>query len=100
MSSSSTALPRAIDLPVASNISLSLRPSFSSGMPLRYDFILIAPIISELRTPPLPETRRFSFSMTSRNISFFLCFMPSLRQETALVTAIGGLGAISCRLLF
>mmetsp|Transcript_60987 Transcript_60987/g.83744 ORF Transcript_60987/g.83744 Transcript_60987/m.83744 type:complete len:237 (+) Transcript_60987:737-1447(+) len=96
MSSSSTAFPLGCDLPVASNISLSFNPNFSSGMPLRKLFILIAPTISEFSTVPLLETRRLSFSTTSRNISFFRCFMPSDRQLTALVTAIGGRAATSC----
>mmetsp|Transcript_22673 Transcript_22673/g.40364 ORF Transcript_22673/g.40364 Transcript_22673/m.40364 type:complete len:284 (-) Transcript_22673:291-1142(-) len=93
MSSSSTDLPDR-DWPFrpeASNMSLSFRPSLSSGMPERKDLILTAPLISECNTVPLAATRRLSFSTTSRNISFFLCLMPSARQETALVSATGGL---------
>ena len=94
MSSNDTALFFVDDeeRPVASNISLSLRPNFNSGIPDRYDFIFIAPTISEWRTLPEPETRIFNFSTTSKNISFFLCFIPSLRQLTAFVKAIGGFG--------
>ena len=39
--------------------------------------------------------RRFTDSITSRNTSFFRYFTPSVRQETAFVTAGGGFGAIS-----
>ena len=41
------------------------------------------------------HTSKFTDSMTSRNTSFFLYLIPSERQDTALVTAIGGLGATS-----
>mmetsp|Transcript_28945 Transcript_28945/g.59240 ORF Transcript_28945/g.59240 Transcript_28945/m.59240 type:complete len:323 (+) Transcript_28945:541-1509(+) len=97
MSSNSTAFPaRAMFCrPVASNMSLSLSPSFSSGIPDRKDFILTAPRISECRTVPLAATSRLSFSTTSRKISFFLCLMPSARHDTAFVRATGGLDLAS-----
>lgn len=38
-------------------------------------------------------TKRLTASMTSRNTSFFRYLMPSERQDTALVTVAGGLGA-------
>ena len=40
-------------------------------------------------------TSRLTDSMTSRNTSFFLYLRPSDLHDTALVTAIGGRGAIS-----
>ena len=39
--------------------------------------------------------KRFTDSITSRNTSFFRYFTPSVRHDTAFVTAGGGLGAIS-----
>jgi hypothetical protein len=66
-----------LDRPVASNISLSFRPSLSSGMPERKDFIWIDPRISQCRTVPLEATRILTFSITSRKISFLRCFTPS-----------------------
>ena len=98
---------------------LSFKPSFNSGIPLRKDFIcvhkvkfadkhtikrgktearnvhlqnatyiltLTTPIISLRNTFPLLATNKCSFSMTSKNISFFLCLIPSPRQLTAFVT--------------
>mmetsp|Transcript_238 Transcript_238/g.555 ORF Transcript_238/g.555 Transcript_238/m.555 type:complete len:262 (+) Transcript_238:527-1312(+) len=101
MSSSSMALPLACpDRPVASNMSLSFRPSLSSGMPERKDLIFTAPLISLWRTVPLAATRRLSFSTTSRKISFFLCLMPSARQLTAFVNATGGLDLESSDMRF
>mmetsp|Transcript_60339 Transcript_60339/g.106851 ORF Transcript_60339/g.106851 Transcript_60339/m.106851 type:complete len:229 (+) Transcript_60339:636-1322(+) len=96
ISSISTALPfdtprPPVLRPVASNKSLSFSPSLSSGMPLRYDLILREPKISERSRVPFAATSKLSRSTTSRKISFFRCLMPSERQETALVTAIGGL---------
>lgn len=99
ISSNSTAFIREVDRPVASNMSLSFKPSLSSGIPDRNDFIWITPMISEWRTVPLLDTRRLSRSMTSRNISFLRCLMPSDRHETALVRATGGRGAASSLLL-
>lgn len=97
MSSSSTALPLEAGRPVASNMSLSLRPSLSSGMPERKDFMRMAPMISECSTVPLEATRRLSFSTTSRKISFLRCLIPSDRHDTVLVSATGGRGATSSR---
>ena len=39
--------------------------------------------------------KRLTDSITSRNTSFFRYFTPSVRHETAFVTAGGGFGAIS-----
>lgn len=46
---------------------------------------------------PLEETRRLSFSTTSRKISFLRCLIPSERHDTVLVSATGGRGATSSR---
>mmetsp|Transcript_10034 Transcript_10034/g.23456 ORF Transcript_10034/g.23456 Transcript_10034/m.23456 type:complete len:293 (+) Transcript_10034:235-1113(+) len=102
MSSSSTDFPDLawLDLPVASNMTLSLRPSLSSGMPERNDLIFTAPLISECSTVPFAATRRLSFSTTSRKISFFLCLIPSALQLTAFVRATGGLFLVSSAILF
>ncbi len=78
---------------VADNTTLSLSPSLHSGMPLRKVRIFSAPTTSDLTTVPLLLTSRLTLSTTSRNTSFFLYLMPSLRHETAFVTAIGGLTA-------
>ena len=80
-------------------MSLSFNPSFNSGIPLRKLFIWIEPMISECNTVPLLATSRFTFSITSRKISFFRCLIPSDRHDTALVRAMGGRGAASRRLL-
>ena len=69
---------------------LSLSPSLHSGMPERNVLILRAPMISDLTTEPLLLTSRFTLSTTSKKTSFFLYRMPSLRHDTAFVTAIGG----------
>ena len=89
MSSSSIDFP-CPDLPWDCSITLSFSPSLHSGIPLRNTRILRAPTISECTTVPFAFTTRFTFSTTSRNTSFLLWWMPSLRHETALVTAIGG----------
>ena len=47
-----------------SSKTLSLRPSLSSGMPDKNDFIFKAPRISEWRTVPLEDTSKLSFSTT------------------------------------
>jgi hypothetical protein len=62
-------------------------------MPVRYTRILTAPTISEWSTEPAALTSRLTLSTTSRNTSFFLCLIPSFRQDTAFVSAVGGLGA-------
>ena len=72
---------------------LSLRPSLHSGMPLRKVLIFKAPTTSDRTTVPLLLTSKFTLSTTSKKTSFFLYLIPSLRQETALVTAIGGFTA-------
>ena len=68
MSSSSIAFLAAAPSarPCASNMALSFRPSFSSGMPVSWHFILMAPMISLLMTLPLAAMRQLSFSTTSR----------------------------------
>lgn len=38
-------------------------------------------MISECSTVPLEDTSKFSFSTTSRKISFFLCLMPVEGEE-------------------
>mmetsp|Transcript_20203 Transcript_20203/g.48210 ORF Transcript_20203/g.48210 Transcript_20203/m.48210 type:complete len:236 (-) Transcript_20203:555-1262(-) len=91
MSSISTALPLAAVRPLDSKSSLSLSPSFSSGIPLRYDRIFSAPRISERRMFPLEATRMLTDSTTSRKISFLRYLIPSERHETTPVTAGGGL---------
>jgi len=58
-------------LPAISNYTLSFKPNLHSGIPLNADFILTAPIISDLKTSPLLDTKILSFSTTSKNISFF-----------------------------
>jgi len=88
ISSISISLPRDVR-PYFSKSSLSFKPNFSSGMPLRYDRIRTRPMISELSTVPLAETRMFSFSMTSRKTSFLKCLMPSGLHETTLEAAVG-----------
>jgi len=117
MSSISTDFPLPGVRPVDSNSSLSLSPSLSSGIPLRYERILSAPRISDRRMLPLDPTRMFTYprpdprqpprarptrggrlrargartdSTTSRKISFFRYLIPSLRQDTTPVTAGGG----------
>ena len=47
-----------------------------------------------MNTLILPANR-LTDSITSRNTSFFRYFTPSVRHETAFVTAGGGFGAIS-----
>ena len=69
---------------------LSFSPSLHSGMPVKKVRILRAPSTSDRTTEPLLLTRRLTLSTTSKKTSFFLYLMPSLRQETAFVTAIGG----------
>ena len=69
---------------------LSLSPSLHSGMPVRNVRIFNAPKTSDRTTEPLLLTKRLTLSTTSKKTSFFLYLMPSLRHETALVTAIGG----------
>ena len=51
------------------------------NVPDRNDFICTDPIISECRTVPFEETKRLSFSTTSKKISFFLCLMPKVQQR-------------------
>ena len=80
MSSISINLPREV-LPCFSNRSLSLRPSLSSGIPLRKLRICTRPIISEERTVPFAETNILSFSITSRKISFFMCLMSTVKRR-------------------
>ncbi len=50
--------------PRFSSKTLSLRPSFNSGMPDKNDFIFKAPRISEWSTVPLEDTSKLSFSTT------------------------------------
>mmetsp|Transcript_13907 Transcript_13907/g.48449 ORF Transcript_13907/g.48449 Transcript_13907/m.48449 type:complete len:234 (+) Transcript_13907:626-1327(+) len=90
MSSSSTAFPL-LRRPELSKSTLSLRPSFSSGIPDRNTRMCTLPTISLCSTAPDAATSRFSFSMTSKNTSFLRCLMPSGRQLTTLVTAVGAL---------
>lgn len=54
-------------------------------MPDRHTFISIVPTISLSSTVPSRATNRFTFSITSRNTSFFLYLMPSWRQLTTFV---------------
>lgn len=82
-------------LPVASNITLSLSPNRSSGIPERQHFILILPLISLLTTLPLLLAKRLIDSITSRNTSFLRYLIPSDLHETAFVTAVGGRTCIS-----
>ncbi len=79
-----------LGLEVEEGLTLSLSPSLHSGMPERKVLILRAPMTSDLTTDPLLLTSRFTLSTTSKNTSFFLYRIPSLRHDTALVTAIGG----------
>lgn len=55
----------------------------------------MAPTISLLSTLPDAFASMFTLSITSRNTSFLRCLMPSVRQLTAFVTAIGGRGTAS-----
>ena len=58
-------------------------------MPDRHTFISIVPTISLSSTVPSRATSRFTFSITSRNTSFFLYLMPSWRQLTTFVRFFG-----------
>ena len=71
-------------------LTLSFSPNLHSGMPLRKVRIFRAPTTSDLTTVPLLLTSRLTLSTTSKKTSFFLYRMPSLRHETAFVTAMGG----------
>lgn len=88
MSSRSISLLRDY-FPVNSKSFLSFNPNFNSGIPLKADLIFTAPITSDLNTVPLFKTKIFNFSITSRKISFFWCFTPSVLHETALLAAVG-----------
>lgn len=82
-------------LPVFSNKTLSFNPSRNSGMPVRYTFILTDPTISLRSTFPFALTNKLTDSITSKKTSFFRYFKPSVRHDTAFVTAGGGRGAAS-----
>mmetsp|Transcript_27381 Transcript_27381/g.74055 ORF Transcript_27381/g.74055 Transcript_27381/m.74055 type:complete len:220 (-) Transcript_27381:745-1404(-) len=76
--------------PWFSKSTLSFRPSLHSGIPLKKVRIFSTPDTSVDTTDPLLLTSKLMDSTASRNTSFFLCLIPSLRHDTALVTAIGG----------
>lgn len=66
--------------------SFSLRPSLTSGMPDRKTFMMILPLTSQRSTVPLLDISTLTCSTMSRNTSFFLYFILSVRHPTAPVT--------------
>ena len=58
------------------------------NVPERKDFIFNCPTISDRNTFPLELTRIFNFSITSKNISFFLCFIPVIYIASNIICSI------------
>lgn len=88
ISSNSIARERVVR-PCASKNAQSFSPSFSSGMPDNWQRTFRLPTISLFITLPCGPISMFSFSITSRKTSFFLCLIPSGRQGVSDVIEVG-----------